>query len=66
MFIEKEFAKAAQKAQNSHERSAMRHEERGVKLAAAAQYHHQAAVESQSEANRAQVLSALPPRGTLL
>lgn len=62
---EREFAKAATKAQTHHEASAMRHEERGVKLAAAAQFHHQAALESQSEANRAQVISSLPIRGTL-
>lgn len=43
----------------------MRHEERGVKLAAAAQFHRQAAMESSSEAQRAELLSSLPPRGTL-
>jgi hypothetical protein len=47
------------------ERSAMKHEEKAVKLAAAANFHRQAAVESSSEANRAEFLSGLPPRGTL-
>jgi hypothetical protein len=47
------------------ERSAMKHEEKAVKLAAAANFHRQAATESYSEVNRAEFLSGLPPRGTL-
>jgi hypothetical protein len=47
------------------ERSAMRHEEKAVKFAAAANFHRQAASESYSEANRAEILTGLPPRGTL-
>ena len=65
---EKHFGKAASKAQSGgflSERSAMRHEEKAVKLAAASNLHRQAAAESFSEANRASVLSSLPPRGTL-
>lgn len=65
---EREFNKAAAKAQSTGmfaERSALRHEEKAVKLAAAANFHRQAATESYSEAGRAEFLSGLPPRGTL-